>query len=107
MANETMWSQGPWRAGSEVNDSRDAGRWGIQNNDFFIATTCADVEFNEERSQLREEFNARLIAAAPDLYSALEELVAVSWEDIGADDGSESPVMYRARLALAKARGES
>jgi hypothetical protein len=45
------------------------------------------------------EANARLIAAAPDLYAALEEIINTPW--IGGKGG-----FVRARAALAKARGE-
>jgi hypothetical protein len=45
------------------------------------------------------EANARLIAAAPELYEALQEAVVYS--------EAEFPWTVRARAALAKARGEA
>ncbi len=45
--------------------------------------------------------NAHLIAAAPELFAALEEMEAA----LGF--GSEHPCVERARAAIAKARGES
>lgn len=49
--------------------------------------------------------NAHFIAAAPDLYAALEALVAVIEEINGYPDGD--PMFDNAKAALAKARGES
>lgn len=52
--------------------------------------------------------NAHLIASAPDLYAALEELTAAyAWVlKHGCRSGlPEGPTMYTARAALAKARG--
>jgi hypothetical protein len=57
------------------------------------------------------EANARLIAAAPYLFQALHEMTDVYWgvDDDRNGDGREPPpqVIVRARLALAKARGQS
>jgi hypothetical protein len=52
------------------------------------------------RTQAEAEANARLIAAAPDLYEALHDLCASG----GLDDGGD--VFAKAKAALAKARGE-
>ena len=56
---------------------------------------------------VQNEADARLIAAAPDLFAALEELQA--WvdkaSDLGAPLHSESPVCVDARAAIAKAKG--
>ena len=50
--------------------------------------------------------NAHLIASAPDLYAALDSLLAAySQERIGAD-GEPEPCVVKALAALAKARGE-
>jgi len=54
--------------------------------------------------------NARLIAAAPDLFDALAALVAaVERDDNPSDEGhdSNSDEMAAARQALAKAKGQS
>jgi hypothetical protein len=52
----------------------------------------------------QREANARLIAAAPDLYEALDELLNYSG---GADHGLDDPyVVERANAALSKARAQ-
>jgi hypothetical protein len=51
------------------------------------------------RSDEEARANGCLIAAAPDLYAALEEIINTPW--IGGKGG-----FVRARAALAKARGE-
>lgn len=48
--------------------------------------------------------NGHLIAAAPDLYSALER--AARWLDCYCEPGEVCP-LHQARAALAKARGET
>jgi hypothetical protein len=58
-----------------------------------------------------EDANARLIAAAPDLYDALEaaeESIVAFAEDMGVYGYSgASDVLAQVRAAMAKARGES
>lgn len=50
------------------------------------------------------EANARLIAAAPDLLAALEELLPIAARSIqGTTDGE--PILQAARAAIAKATG--
>lgn len=48
-----------------------------------------------------QEANAHLIAAAPDLYEALEDVA-----DLYQNTSDENPVALKIRSALAKARGE-
>ena len=52
--------------------------------------------------------NARLIAAAPELYEALEQMVEIAELTVGwlpTPPGADGPLI-KARAALAKARGE-
>ena len=78
---------GPWVTTPEPNGiewSVDAGKWGI--------ATCA-----AEPGDGTTEANARLIAAAPDLLTALERIAELSYD---------SEATRVAREAIAKARGE-
>jgi hypothetical protein len=66
-----------------------------------VESPVRDGEFSHEE----REANARLIAAAPELYAAVEGVVA--WIDGDyADDTPEGRRIMAAKLALAKARGE-
>jgi hypothetical protein len=98
MPNETRWTLGPWRVGthhqilSEGGDNRCAG----------IAS------FNSWMGIEQAESNAHLIAAAPELYEALESLWTeiAKYPNIGHEGSNLLEVMSDARSALAKARGE-
>jgi len=77
---------GPW-----IIDSDDGDIIEVVSGDYFIA----DVHRLEPKDEWRA--NARLIAAAPELLEALEELVDLyEYEDNVSRD---------ARAAIAKARG--
>ncbi len=62
----------------------------------------------EGMKQTEIEANARLIAAAPDLLEALEELSAV-YSDALRDEFNitECPLIDKAHAAIARAKGES
>jgi hypothetical protein len=77
--NEPKWTKGPWRI---------AGKGTIRAGQGWIA----DVHWQNR------EANARLIAAAPDLYAALE--MAQLWLDV---DGRYD--MQAINAALSKAKG--
>lgn len=85
---QTKWTPGPWS-----NDR--IGEIAVSLGDDNIALVCFEGELNDEKEC---EANAHLIAAAPELYEALKEVVALSDRKQHAWDN--------ARAALAKARGE-
>lgn len=109
--SETPWTPGPWSAGQEANVGED-GAWWVLNDD-------------EEHGQLiarltdRNAFaNARLIAAAPELVAALEEVVALAqWMSGSGDFAPEGkahegwvkqrPDLFAAMSLLARIRGEA
>lgn len=84
---------GPWTLGSRVisADTHDT---------FNVAVALlSSAREAPELSEDERAANGRLIAAAPDLLEALEEMVdAVGF-------GSEDPSVERARAAVVKARG--
>lgn len=98
---ETKFTPGPWRLhNGTVHASRPRERYHVQYN------RIASVSLARKDSS---EFfaNAHLIAAAPDMYEALESLHA----EIGklpADLGNHALVgsVFEAAAALSKARGE-
>ena len=91
------FTPGPWKA--------DASGQHIRAADNQAIARVYDVE---PYSLPETEANAHLIAAAPDLYAALKDVLAVASanaEDL--DDGMVDPSCESARAALAKADGRS
>ena len=87
---DTKFTPGPWVAGRN-------GRYVYQEADASpICTVAADVVVNR---RAEDSANARLIAAAPDMYAAL---MLVSIDNTAESLESIGDVM----AALAKARGE-
>ena len=97
---ETKWTPGPWAY--EIQP----GYACITHERGSIA--AASYAKLLDNSPLPMEANARLIAAAPDLYEALErlmqELIAQLYGNIIFIDTTKA--MEQARAALAAARGE-
>lgn len=98
------WTPGPWATLSPQADSErrlissncnpDGSETGTHKNGGMMLAWC----FGPDR-----DANARLIAAAPDLYAALDELLPADWRD-GVMD--HVPGVAAARAALRKACGE-
>lgn len=78
---ERKWTPGPWRI-----DSDDCGNVDVISVDDWVVAEKAGND-------------AHLIAAALDLYEALED--ALDWHD-----GEDNETIAKWRSALAKARGE-
>jgi len=93
MATQTF-TPGPWEVDSTGYRSEGNGVCVMA----WHESKCVAVigSFNPD---MPNDSNASLIAAAPDLYAALEEIINTPW--IGGKGG-----FVRARAALAKARGE-
>lgn len=89
------FTPGPWVAGKEIGYGQLNGIQIRDGRGYVAAVVVADVT---ELYQSREA-NARLIAAAPALYEALDAALAVH-----GDSYSWGP---QAKAALAQARGES
>ncbi|MCP1243011.1 hypothetical protein [Acetobacter lambici] len=91
--SEAKFTPGPWRV-----------RFG--NIGHVTAENGALVSKCQRLTSLCNlQANARLIAAAPDLYGALERVVNVSAEI--APEAQDANVFADARAALAKAQGET
>lgn len=84
------WTPGPWRDGQDGN-TRVYGPDGMGEHSGLIATV------------FKGRANARLIAAAPDLAEALEELL---FEDSDKSEVDRVVTRVKARAALAKAHGQ-
>src|SRR5690625_1372419 len=107
MSGETKWTPGPWRANRNSSfweiepESRDRGINGIP---YTVGDVCSTDPGRPDDG--KQEANAHLIAAAPDLYEALEEARGTIQALI--DEGYTGHIDQRGRIdaALAKARGE-
>ena len=92
MTDQPKWTPGPWRV---LNDEAIK----VASSDGSLATVT-HIHLRGRRDTSEVEANAHLIAAAPDLYAALE--MAQLWLSV---DGRFD--MQGINAALAKARGET
>lgn len=111
MSNETKFTPGPWLADTRSGClavyplDREMDSPGIGPHDERnIHYSSKGAEYDGDRWHMDEQSqaNAHLIAAAPELYEALDNILELaSWEPYMDD------AIIKARAALAKARGES
>ena len=94
-------THGPWELGYS-----DLGSQIISSADGYVA-----VVHYWSRPEQEMKANARLIAAAPDLLGALEELYAMVWGEcprlLNEDSGGDARLDSKIKDAITKARGES
>jgi len=101
MASE--WTKGPWLIDyssgdyAAIIDHRELTS--DQRDIAYINGEVGDADGFADAAVARA--NARLIAAAPDLYEAIEDIIAHYY-----NGGDGYVVMQQAKAALAKARGE-
>ena len=111
---ETKWTKGPW--GTENKQGHGTGVAAIAPVAWCGISTLVGANKHQSISSEQAYANAQLIAAAPDLYEALEAIFqAGQWYESAleidahregdAPDGCQLEAM--AMAALAKARGES
>lgn len=101
MSNDTKWTPGPWRVGP-VDDTVVTAPDGSE-------IAAIDGDYNEPDLWPVMEANARLIAAAPDLYAALESQMratTLALQSAGHSAQDVADCTAQARAALCKARGE-
>ena len=86
----TTHTQGPWVAVGDYVEAHDL------DEPLSVCTLadCGDAT----------QVNARLIAAAPDLLAALEDMLNLTLDE---DDIAVSSRIAKARAAIAKAKGEA
>ena len=98
---ETKWTKGPW-----VLD--DTGCIGSKRPTRYIKCTSPWIEgaFKDDAEMLA---NQRLMAAAPELYEALEAAEGHLADDLNntaLHPVGDCPVLWKVRAALAKVRGD-
>jgi len=104
MSNETKWTPPPW---VDEGPNQDGERCLFGADDSAVAVTIP-VGSPDARTE-RSVANAHLIAAAPELYAALEDAVFRIRSTLillECDDEFIARETEKARAALAKARGE-
>lgn len=106
MGKERPWTPGPWarRVADGSYCAPDLAPLVIQGDGWEIALVIGDVVAVRERT----EANARLIAAAPALYEALEGLTRLvgAFSHTTQRGKSQKARLEAARAALRHARGE-
>lgn len=100
---DTMFTKGPWKLVFSEGDGHVISM-GTRINSKGCYKSHHIIEYDhclypEDGEQFQEaDANAHLVAAAPDLYEALDELLAAC--------GGNGPASQKARAALRLARGE-
>jgi hypothetical protein len=112
--SEPKWTPGPWIADDLFMENGNHVRVGTNNGrfDYFLSSTTIcecfvsdDLDDDNPRIGIvTAERNARLLAAAPKLYDALNRLICAL--DAGDHPPHDSCLRVDARAALAKACGE-
>lgn len=109
------FTPGPWRLTTNKHRNTDGTPWGCVDATLHPAGGAgyAPAGTTIRWRGARGRANAALIAAAPDLYAALEKALAFVESEAEARgeqdrfyDHPAVPVAFELRAALAKARGE-
>ena len=90
------------------NAKHTPGQWGIRSTEsgtkaIFSGETGNWIAHTVKSTPMTQEANARLIASAPELLVALEQMLNLN--SLGAYE--QSAAISAARAAIAKARGEA
>ena len=100
----TQHTPGPWHwDGNPCNyDKEQEAPWLIDANDSYPPILGGTIT-------CQSDANARLIAAAPDLLEALQDLFEADMEHVLMGDGKDDQIeaIAKARAAIAKATGET
>jgi hypothetical protein len=96
----TQHTKGPWRV-QRQNPSPTTGEWMISGAKPGYLAEVRDCGSGDVQA------NARLIAAAPDLLEALQNLFDADMEHVLMGDGKDDQIeaIAKARAAIAKATG--
>jgi hypothetical protein len=100
----TQHTPGPWKVKAGTNAVL-AGRKQICSHVNAASALPVNILEDQEIAQA----NARLIAAAPDLLEALQDLFGADMEHVLMGDGKDDQIeaIAKAKAAIAKATGET
>lgn len=108
MMNDSKHTPGPWRISESVHPQNAcinivAGEWG----DDIASLYGPDRGVTQDESGVWgdhpiREANARMIAASPEMYEALHDLIALV-ETLDGGEHDDAPELVAARAAIAKA----
>ena len=110
MESKGKWTPGPWKVYHEGGSMGSGGHWGVEMKSSEPCFPSITVAIMSQRENAR--MNATLIAAAPEMAEALQEIAeradSMAQE---ADENSEAHAAFirirdDAMSALRKARGE-
>lgn len=108
--DKPAWTEGPWEVRKAKTLTDGVLDYGI-GADINHAGYCIAEVFGrvDEDCYPPAEATAHLIAAAPDLYKALEDVMdwITNWSPPFTDDDEWPDTKARVDAALAKARGET
>lgn len=92
------YTKGPWKVGNRFTTS------GVytESGEIIANTHGAQRNFNRTEQIVEQDANARLIAAAPDLLEALEEIIASECQQ-----PALGCAWTKARAAIARTKGET
>lgn len=94
----TKFTKGPWVVYAEMN---------VRNQDGEPVAACGPSRVGNDCGNAENKANAALIAAAPELYEALQEMTALAEGPTGGVSVSQKiAILAKARAALAKAEGK-
>lgn len=93
---------GPWQI-----TSRDDGASGyiVRDADDEFITYLDDSRYHDGRRDTEAEANARLMASAPDLLAALQEIHCWLADGLQLGRKQKATLAEKARIAIAKAEG--
>lgn len=101
--SDTKWTPGPW----EWYSSNSYNRLGTAD-DYSVLLYAVTYRDGVAGIEWKNSADAHLIAAAPELYEALEELFDAEWMVCNDYGGKRREIVIdKAEAALKKARGES
>jgi hypothetical protein len=106
--HQSQHTPGPWNCVEKGYKGLAAGIVRDKYNDPVADCRYSEIASRDAKSPETIDANARLIAAAPEMYEALKRLYPLAWKgDISISPSKpEDPALKFAREAITKAEGK-